>query len=136
MPSQRWTRKVMRRAQRVARVKREKRGAARGAGERPAPAGVLEAEAVSDMERDRRPPEAGRIGDVGDVGADAGHRAVVVGIERVLQTHADAVAMVLVKERITAEVEHRVVAVVDRSEEHTSELQSRENLVCRLLLEK
>src|SRR5207302_9691074 len=28
------------------------------------------------------------------------------------------------------------VALVDRSEEHTSELQSRENLVCRLLLEK
>src|SRR5690606_39714122 len=27
-------------------------------------------------------------------------------------------------------------AVVGRSEEHTSELQSRENLVCRLLLEK
>src|SRR5690606_41884409 len=27
-------------------------------------------------------------------------------------------------------------AVVNRSEEHTSELQSRENLVCRLLLEK
>src|SRR5690606_40368493 len=27
-------------------------------------------------------------------------------------------------------------AAVDRSEEHTSELQSRENLVCRLLLEK
>src|SRR5436309_8779713 len=26
--------------------------------------------------------------------------------------------------------------LVDRSEEHTSELQSRENLVCRLLLEK
>src|SRR5690606_42081839 len=26
--------------------------------------------------------------------------------------------------------------IVDRSEEHTSELQSRENLVCRLLLEK
>src|SRR5690606_39736456 len=29
-----------------------------------------------------------------------------------------------------------VVAMHDRSEEHTSELQSRENLVCRLLLEK
>src|SRR5690606_40560236 len=29
-----------------------------------------------------------------------------------------------------------LVAVKDRSEEHTSELQSRENLVCRLLLEK
>src|SRR3712207_8365779 len=28
------------------------------------------------------------------------------------------------------------VAVVDRSEEHTSELQSRQYLVCRLLLEK
>src|SRR5690606_28992151 len=28
------------------------------------------------------------------------------------------------------------VAIVGRSEEHTSELQSRENLVCRLLLEK
>src|SRR5690606_40542380 len=27
-------------------------------------------------------------------------------------------------------------ATADRSEEHTSELQSRENLVCRLLLEK
>src|SRR5690606_41586416 len=33
-----------------------------------------------------------------------------------------------------AEVEHG--AVIGRSEEHTSELQSRENLVCRLLLEK
>src|SRR5690606_39999841 len=30
----------------------------------------------------------------------------------------------------------RVLVVDDRSEEHTSELQSRENLVCRLLLEK
>src|SRR5690606_41529852 len=29
-----------------------------------------------------------------------------------------------------------VEGFVDRSEEHTSELQSRENLVCRLLLEK
>src|SRR5690606_24871684 len=29
-----------------------------------------------------------------------------------------------------------ILSVNDRSEEHTSELQSRENLVCRLLLEK
>src|SRR5690606_28518389 len=29
-----------------------------------------------------------------------------------------------------------VQGIADRSEEHTSELQSRENLVCRLLLEK
>src|SRR3712207_7801730 len=37
-----------------------------------------------------------------------------------------------------AELEHlrEVVAGVDRSEEHTSELQSRQYLVCRLLLEK
>src|SRR5690606_40892637 len=32
--------------------------------------------------------------------------------------------------------DQRAQAVVPRSEEHTSELQSRENLVCRLLLEK
>src|SRR5690606_39523669 len=31
---------------------------------------------------------------------------------------------------------HLVADTVGRSEEHTSELQSRENLVCRLLLEK
>src|SRR2546430_8646951 len=30
----------------------------------------------------------------------------------------------------------RIVAIVHRSEEHTSELQSQSNLVCRLLLEK
>src|SRR5436309_4795748 len=34
------------------------------------------------------------------------------------------------------DVEPRVGLIQDRSEEHTSELQSRENLVCRLLLEK
>src|SRR5690606_19862271 len=42
---------------------------------------------------------------------------------RVVELHAK------VKVRITE-------TVIDRSEEHTSELQSRENLVCRLLLEK
>src|SRR6478736_9483997 len=31
---------------------------------------------------------------------------------------------------------HRLEVVVHRSEEHTSELQSQSNLVCRLLLEK
>src|SRR5690606_37090393 len=30
----------------------------------------------------------------------------------------------------------KFISNIDRSEEHTSELQSRENLVCRLLLEK
>src|SRR5690606_42106814 len=33
-------------------------------------------------------------------------------------------------------IESLLVAIDRRSEEHTSELQSRENLVCRLLLEK
>src|SRR3712207_9427344 len=33
-------------------------------------------------------------------------------------------------------VDHRVDRVLQRSEEHTSELQSRQYLVCRLLLEK
>src|SRR2546427_3863803 len=31
---------------------------------------------------------------------------------------------------------HRLALLLDRSEEHTSELQSQSNLVCRLLLEK
>src|SRR5690606_39295753 len=36
----------------------------------------------------------------------------------------------------TDETVARELYLIDRSEEHTSELQSRENLVCRLLLEK
>src|SRR2546430_8744973 len=38
--------------------------------------------------------------------------------------------------RIRAEDRPGVLAAVGRSEEHTSELQSQSNLVCRLLLEK
>src|SRR5690606_40426333 len=39
--------------------------------------------------------------------------------------------------RLGLPVKHFVAATnINRSEEHTSELQSRENLVCRLLLEK
>src|SRR3712207_7187407 len=38
--------------------------------------------------------------------------------------------------RISAVVEQQVFAEIFRSEEHTSELQSRQYLVCRLLLEK
>src|SRR5436309_10312368 len=41
--------------------------------------------------------------------------------------------------RAVGDAEHELrgpLAAVARSEEHTSELQSRENLVCRLLLEK
>src|SRR5690606_40109774 len=40
---------------------------------------------------------------------------------------------ILIKNLSSAKMERLLIA---RSEEHTSELQSRENLVCRLLLEK
>src|SRR5690606_8437349 len=40
------------------------------------------------------------------------------------------------EEGITEETAAVIVEGIQRSEEHTSELQSRENLVCRLLLEK
>src|SRR5690606_41931750 len=55
------------------------------------------------------------------------HRAVVADVTRLgIDTEDPGV-------RVGGEVER---PVVPRSEEHTSELQSRENLVCRLLLEK
>src|SRR5690606_39952777 len=38
--------------------------------------------------------------------------------------------------QFAAQVEQKEIDKSSRSEEHTSELQSRENLVCRLLLEK
>src|SRR5690606_42131657 len=37
---------------------------------------------------------------------------------------------------VKSDADKKDVTLDDRSEEHTSELQSRENLVCRLLLEK
>src|SRR3712207_6943324 len=54
----------------------------------------------------------------------------------------DAPPHLLVRRRIREVAQRRAVPVVrlavlvDRSEEHTSELQSRQYLVCRLLLEK
>src|SRR5690606_39879578 len=55
--------------------------------------------------------------------------------------HADALVVVddpgTDLQRIVLECRRQVIQFgVARSEEHTSELQSRENLVCRLLLEK
>src|SRR5690606_40692542 len=41
-----------------------------------------------------------------------------------------------VRARLEPAAAHPAVGTSARSEEHTSELQSRENLVCRLLLEK
>src|SRR5690606_39691979 len=46
-----------------------------------------------------------------------------------------ALLSILISSNMKKWVKYSIV-MVERSEEHTSELQSRENLVCRLLLEK
>src|SRR2546430_13564953 len=62
------------------------------------------------------------------------------GLERRAETRADVRAVA--KRRAEQIVEsarrrrQRRLALLERSEEHTSELQSQSNLVCRLLLEK
>src|SRR5690349_22509611 len=53
-----------------------------------------------------------------------GHGQLIPGLEAALEGHEAG-------ENLAVDV-----AAVDRSEEHTSELQSRRDLVCRLLLEK
>src|SRR5207302_5409934 len=88
----------------------------------------------------------GRVEDPGDLGAPrqpVGHleRRALVAAEAhrqraqspqrfVAEVRSDAVA------EIAETVFDRAEVLLGRSEEHTSELQSRENLVCRLLLEK
>src|SRR5690606_41290681 len=58
----------------------------------------------------------------------------LLGVAHQKAQHADRLHQ---QEQIDAEGGHGAYAEqVSRSEEHTSELQSRENLVCRLLLEK
>src|SRR5690606_42089535 len=49
---------------------------------------------------------------------------------------ADSLPESAVVDALWVEIAHTYQKAVIRSEEHTSELQSRENLVCRLLLEK
>src|SRR3712207_7798111 len=61
--------------------------------------------------------------------------------DRVLEVHDPALTIgePAVLENLQQRVEHvrvRLLDLVERSEEHTSELQSRQYLVCRLLLEK
>src|SRR3712207_6987595 len=64
-----------------------------------------------------------------------GHDAAITVMRRILQRHGAEVVHLghnrSVDEVVTAAVQEDV-----RSEEHTSELQSRQYLVCRLLLEK
>src|SRR5438105_6110066 len=66
--------------------------------------------------RHRRPPGDGPEGRVGILVQSGGSCAVGI--------------------RILARCGHPTVPIFPRSEEHTSELQSRVDLVCRLLLEK
>src|SRR5690606_41250279 len=55
---------------------------------------------------------------------------------RVLLSHVGGLEIVEMRDQETCCGFGGTFAVKFRSEEHTSELQSRENLVCRLLLEK
>src|SRR5690606_39354161 len=77
---------------------------------------VLALLAVRVLARRGKAVPAGEIVDAGP-GRHAGRAGAVVVAAAVVQVPAQ-------------------VGVMERSEEHTSELQSRENLVCRLLLEK
>src|SRR5256885_11335215 len=56
--------------------------------------------------------------------------------ERVAQRHADRIHQRVVELTVTGRLVHTHRCLPCRSEEHTSELQSPCNLVCRLLLEK
>src|SRR5690606_8769902 len=112
---------------RLARLGKEVAGIVRG--------GAIDAEAQGHARVTHRPDrrDAGaeaavRAGAMGDAGPAAGEKADFAFVE----PHAMGVpdigtgpAQVL-----------GILARPARSEEHTSELQSRENLVCRLLLEK
>src|SRR2546430_9734631 len=64
-----------------------------------------------------------------DVGEDA-------QLEREAPALARLAARELARRAVDARLEVHVAQTAPRSEEHTSELQSQSNLVCRLLLEK
>src|SRR5207302_11088297 len=72
-----------------------------------------------------------------DVIISAGWTMSAVEIENTLLKHPDVreAAVIAVPDATRGQVAKAFI-VSNRSEEHTSELQSRENLVCRLLLEK
>src|SRR5690606_38748059 len=69
-------------------------------------------------------------------GRRLGVPAVVHRCYRGSRAQSAVMAVTLTAHRGTWRSVDRFVALTSRSEEHTSELQSRENLVCRLLLEK
>src|SRR5690606_41677105 len=83
---------------------------------------------------------------------DPGKPGEKIVFTRVIKRNGEEVGREVIDERIVREAEPKIVIVggkeppnsavwdklasCERSEEHTSELQSREKLVCRLLLEK
>src|SRR3712207_8530674 len=85
----------------------------------------------------RSGPDAGHLvgGDLLAVAAAAEHDAdAAVGHRAPRRLDAERRGVVLRVVRVRTAVGH--VVPVGRSEEHTSELQSRQYIVCRLLLEK
>src|SRR5690606_41329624 len=74
-----------------------------------------------------------------DVDDDLLVRLERLAVRALARDHArprDGELVPLAAHRLHQDPQVQLAAPGDRSEEHTSELQSRENLVCRLLLEK
>src|SRR5690606_40689868 len=101
--------------------------------------------------RARQPIEAGQLGDQRlvagiadtDIGREQALTDAPLGIgEQALDRCLEATrlgggkGLPIVAAEYGGDVQRFAQQGADRSEEHTSELQSRENLVCRLLLEK
>src|SRR5690625_6443656 len=59
-----------------------------------------------------------------------------IGIARALYKQSDLLVLDEPTSALDMESEFKLLTTLNRSEEHTSELQSRGHLVCRLLLEK
>src|SRR5688572_30921018 len=76
--------------------------------------------------RSRR-PEARGVGQVEGLGAE---------LQVPVAAHVEALGERRVDVAVAGGPGHARAAVAPRSEEHTSELQSQSNIVCRLLLEK
>src|SRR5690606_41791413 len=85
----------------------------------------------SDLAVRRRPPAARRHAHDRSEGPTVTKKPLTRAPET---KRPGAVRTAVVERRL--EALHTTLRLVLRSEEHTSELQSRENLVCRLLLEK
>src|SRR5690606_41798613 len=91
--------------------------------------------------RQRLASGGGRVGNVG--GSDGTEKLALVarlGADRELEALELGLAGLGARQRVAGNLFQVGAALLEllhvRSEEHTSELQSRENIVCRLLLEK